>query len=699
MGVVHYKNKRMEMMRMRKSSRARKCLWLCALLCSFMSVLGVIFIGDKHMDFENGIVSYYSAKQTYELCKSITKAMFYKNTYTGELIPVLPIALKGILVFATVFVISTMMLRTRMLKVMKYYAYTSAVFVCMQWILFLRKVVYIPIMELLLFPMATILCLSLVKTILFENAGSSLSVSAIAKFIGDIDKFEETNVKTYKDYLEINKEYIEKSISVKLIDPVANVDSRVIKELLNENAHSRRFVELWIMHPERVMGNSVLQIKSKIYKKINYLVFVPLPVFGKEEEVNYTVLGVTEKVREQRAAYISTMMFSMFIYFKANEERNEHHKMYFSMLSLMISVIDAKDPVTAGHSQRVADLSKQIGKWLKLDKSVQHELEFAALMHDIGKIGVSDYVLNKPSVFTKNDFEQMKNHTVRGAEILKTVGMSDNIVEGVRHHHERIDGRGYPDNISGDKLNLLAKVIKIADVYDALTTKRQYKEPWQVDKALNIIYRGRGTEFDSDIADVFIKNMAPQNWVPLVDNKKILKDDPFIDKAIDISVDFYQKYCSEIDEDYAIAGDAAEAINLFAEKNFMEYDWGETFNNEPFLEGRPTIIAYEKSTQSLVFAQNCMDKYANSVYYYFFKGFVNMGLYLLKGDKVDDVMDEIVNKCGAPVYTSDQHVVYNIGRTKMVLYHTNDDKSILYYIPEYMCTHYVYESKEENACS
>lgn len=123
----------------------------------------------------------------------------------------------------------------------------------------------------------------------------------------------------------------------------------------------------------------------------------------------------------------------------------------------MISVIDAKDPVTAGHSQRVAELSRDLGTWLGLDKRQMFDLEFASLMHDIGKIGVSDYVLNKPSVFTRSDFEQMKNHTVRGAEMLQEVGMSDNIVAGVRHHHERIDGYGYPDGVKGDEINLLCQ--------------------------------------------------------------------------------------------------------------------------------------------------------------------------------------------------------------------------------------------------
>jgi putative nucleotidyltransferase with HDIG domain len=229
-------------------------------------------------------------------------------------------------------------------------------------------------------------------------------------------------------------------------------------------------------------GTSVIQVRSKLFPGQKYIAFVPLPVFDVEsEKITYTVIGLKRKLKPQRASYISMMLFSMYIYFKAQHERGEHQRMYFSMLSLMISVIDAKDPVTAGHSQRVASIAKDIGIWLNLSKGEQFDLEFTALLHDIGKIGVSDYVLNKQSVYTQNDFEQMKYHTIRGAEMLSEVGISEEIIDGVRHHHERIDGKGYPDGLKGDQLSLFAKIIKIADVFDALTSKRQYKDAWEIE--------------------------------------------------------------------------------------------------------------------------------------------------------------------------------------------------------------------------
>ena len=417
-----------------------------------------------------------------------------------------------------------------------------------------------------------------------------------------------------------------------------------------------------------------------------------MPVIDKNsEELVYTVIGLERKLGVQRASHISTMLFSMYIYFRAKHERDEHQRIYFSMLSLMISVIDAKDPVTAGHSQRVAELSRDLGTWLGLDKRQMFDLEFASLMHDIGKIGVSDYVLNKPSVFTRSDFEQMKNHTVRGAEMLQEVGMSDNIVAGVRHHHERIDGYGYPDGVKGDEINLLAKIIKIADVYDALTSKRQYKEAWKTDKAMDIIYNGRGTEFDEHIADVFIEHMAPDTWIPPVQVTQKHGSDSLMDKAVSIAVDFYGKYKKEMDESYAVSSKNNDKVELCNKDSFMGYDWGETFNNGRFLVEKPLIIAYENKTESL-FAQSSSDECVDKIYYYFFKGFVNLGVFLLKRDKVGSVLDALINEYGVPVKVSDEFKSYKCDKMRIVFYHTNDDNCLLFYIPEYMCANYVFEN-------
>ena len=491
-----------------------------------------------------------------------------------------------------------------------------------------------------------------------------------------------------------NRSEIEDDISASLLLPVMDQESFLLKELAAENYRNRRFVENQFWNTPAGTSTSVIQTRTNLFQGQNYVAFVPLPVVDAESElVTFTVIGLKKKLKPQRASYISMMLFSMYIYFKAQHERGEHQRMYFSMLSLMISVIDAKDPVTAGHSQRVANISKDIGIWLKLSKNEQFDLEFTALLHDIGKIGVSDYVLNKQSVYTQSDFEQMKYHTIRGAEMLSEVGISEEIIDGVRHHHERIDGKGYPDGLKGDELSLFAKIIKIADVYDALSSKRQYKEAWEIDKALNIIYKGRGTEFDTEIANVFIDHMSPPGWIPPIDERAAgERKNPNTEKAAQIVRDFYRKYKQYLSVEYPIPSKKAVNIDFFRENGFMEYDWGETFNNASFLEEKPMILAYEKETKSLIFGQGSKANGVNSIYYYFFKGFVNMGIYLLFPMETKKVLSQLTERYGEPIIMDEQMTVYETRKMRIVFYHTFDDKFLLFYISDYMCGNYILES-------
>lgn len=559
-----------------------------------------------------------------------------------------------------------------------------------------RDIFYLPLFEFWIAVTVTFVILFCLKKSLSRMNAKNLPIDAVIRFTNTIVNIEHSV--SYSEYLMKNRSEIEEDISAALLLPVMDKESFLLKELASENYRNKRFVEVEFWDSGGKTGStSVTQVRSNLFPGQNYIAFVPLPVFDVESEVTtYTVIGLKKKLKPQRASYISMMLFSMYIYFKAQHERGEHQRMYFSMLSLMISVIDAKDPVTAGHSQRVASISKDIGIWLNLSKNEQFDLEFTALLHDIGKIGVSDYVLNKQSVYTQNDIEQMKYHTIRGAEMLSEVGISEEIIDGVRHHHERIDGKGYPDGLKGDELHLFAKIIKIADVFDALTSKRQYKDAWEIDKALNIIYRGRGTEFDAEIADVFIKHMSPPGWIPPVDEKGSgEKRSPNTEKASLIVRDFYGKYKQYLSVEYPIPSKKAANIDFMRSNGFMQYDWGETFNNAAFLEEKPMILAYEKKTKSLIFGQSSKGSGVHSVYYYFFKGFVNMGVYLLEPSDTKGILEKLENAFGEPIIMDEQMMVYETKKMRIVFYHTVDDKCLLFYISDYMCSNYILEKQEK----
>lgn len=174
------------------------------------------------------------------------------------------------------------------------------------------------------------------------------------------------------------------------------------------------------------------------------------------------------------------------------------------------NAVDAKDVRTHEHSQRVADYSVLIAKemhcfkWWQRNKQLSN-LSKAAQMHDIGKIGVPDSVLNKVGRLTDEEYVQMKSHVTRGAEILKDFTLVDHVVDGTRFHHERYDGKGYPDGLKGDEIPLYGRIIAVADTFDAMTSNRVYRNHMDTDYVMNEMKRGRGTQFDPEPLDAFFR--------------------------------------------------------------------------------------------------------------------------------------------------------------------------------------------------
>ena len=174
------------------------------------------------------------------------------------------------------------------------------------------------------------------------------------------------------------------------------------------------------------------------------------------------------------------------------------------------NAVDAKDVRTNQHSTRVAEYSVLIAqemgcyKWWQRDKFLSN-LRKAAQMHDIGKIGIPDGVLNKVGRLTDDEYAKMKSHVVSGAEILKDFTLVEHVEEGTRYHHERYDGKGYPDGLKGEEIPLYARIIAVADAFDAMTSNRVYRNHMDTDYVMNEMKRGRGTQFDPDALDAFIR--------------------------------------------------------------------------------------------------------------------------------------------------------------------------------------------------
>ena len=195
------------------------------------------------------------------------------------------------------------------------------------------------------------------------------------------------------------------------------------------------------------------------------------------------------------------------------DEQDKHYQkltsVYDSILEMLAMAIDAKDDVTHDHIQRVKLFARRMGEAVGLSELEIEALKAGALLHDIGKIGVPAYILNKPGKLTEHEFEQMKMHTIIGADMLSNVDFRYPVVPIVRHHHERWDGRGYPDGLKGEGIPVTARILTLVDNYDALRSDRPYKTGMTREQALEYIKQNAGTFFDPALVEIFLA-MADQ---------------------------------------------------------------------------------------------------------------------------------------------------------------------------------------------
>lgn len=180
-------------------------------------------------------------------------------------------------------------------------------------------------------------------------------------------------------------------------------------------------------------------------------------------------------------------------------------EVHIETILAMASAIEAKDVYTQGHCKRVHDFSMALAKAVKLSPGDLSALEYGSLLHDIGKIGIPEAVLNKPGKLDDDEFMLIQTHPLVGARIVERVEFFKDALIVVRHHHERIDGKGYPDGIEGDGVPVIARIAAIADAYDAMTSDRPYRKGLPAEEAVRRLQEGRGTQFDGELVDTFIE--------------------------------------------------------------------------------------------------------------------------------------------------------------------------------------------------
>lgn len=180
-------------------------------------------------------------------------------------------------------------------------------------------------------------------------------------------------------------------------------------------------------------------------------------------------------------------------------------KLSEQIIRALTSAIDAKDAYTNGHSNRVAKYSREIAVRMGKSDIEVNDIYYAAMLHDVGKIGIDDKIINKPGRLTDEEFNTIKEHPAKGAAILKQISEMPNLSFGARWHHERYDGRGYPDGLKGEEIPEIARIICVADCYDAMSSNRSYRKALEQNIIRKEIEKGKGTQFDPDIADIMIR--------------------------------------------------------------------------------------------------------------------------------------------------------------------------------------------------
>jgi len=180
---------------------------------------------------------------------------------------------------------------------------------------------------------------------------------------------------------------------------------------------------------------------------------------------------------------------------------------FITTIQALIRALDARDIISSGHSERVANYSCSIGKSMGMAEKDLRELRLAALLHDVGKIGVSENILGKPGRLTDQEFFLVKKHPEIGKKIVAEVKFLEPIGDAIRHHHERYDGKGYPDEIAGNAIDIKARIIAVAETYDFLRSDLSFRRAYSVDDSLRDINLASGTQFDPEVVKVFVDNV------------------------------------------------------------------------------------------------------------------------------------------------------------------------------------------------
>jgi putative two-component system response regulator len=223
------------------------------------------------------------------------------------------------------------------------------------------------------------------------------------------------------------------------------------------------------------------------------------------EEVSLAV----QRSLEKRRLKLEIREYQQFLEDKVEEQTGEIRKIFLGAIEALVSALEAKDKYTGGHSRRVTEIALALGNELGLSAEDVEDLRWGSLLHDIGKIAIDQLVQNKPGKLTPEEYEHIMTHAHIGAEIVRPI-VNGKIIEMIEHHHDRYDGNGLHQVIAGNDIPLEARILAVADAFDAMTSDRPYRPAMSITKAIKEIIRCAGTQFDPDVVTAFLKTKTAE---------------------------------------------------------------------------------------------------------------------------------------------------------------------------------------------
>ena len=253
---------------------------------------------------------------------------------------------------------------------------------------------------------------------------------------------------------------------------------------------------------ERVKAVSMFRARSFLVVCISFCIVIPMFVRPIIRSTNKEIIPWSNE-RTLSANYdkLAVLMDEN----EVEKKTKENEQLFLNVVSSLAGAIDAKDTYTNGHSSRVAEYAKEIARRYGYNLKEQSDIYIIGLLHDVGKIGVPDTIINKPDKLTEEEFNEIKKHPVIGSQILKNINEMPKLSIGARWHHERYDGTGYPDGLAGEEIPEEARIIAVADSYDAMSSNRSYRSIISQDHIKEELINGSGTQFDPRFAEIMLK--------------------------------------------------------------------------------------------------------------------------------------------------------------------------------------------------